>query len=237
MRRIGFSTGAVARGDFRRALDLLRVEGIDVVELSALRISELEPLVSDIPYLDLRCFSFISVHAPSWFTIGNEQWVVDQLNSISGYGFPVVVHPDVIFTPKRWQHWGDRLLVENMDRRKPIGRNVRELRQVFDWLPEARFCFDIGHARQVDPSMTESSLLLGAFSDRLAEVHISEVNTASRHDPISPNAVIAFQSVAKHIPEEVPIVLEALIDKGQSEIQREVQRAREALSVVSFTAR
>ena len=131
---------------------------------------------------------------------------------------------------------GDRLLVENMDRRKPIGRNVRELRQIFDWLPEARFCFDIGHARQVDPSMTESSLLLGAFGDRLAEVHISEVNTASRYDPISPNAIIAFQSVAKHIPEEVPIVLETLIDKGQSEIQREVQRAREALSVVSFAA-
>jgi len=108
---------------------------------------------------------------------------------------------------------------------------------MFDWLPEARFCFDIGHARQVDPSMTESSLLLEAFGDRLAEVHISEVNTASRHDPISANAVIAFQSVAKHIPEEVPIVLEALIDKGQSEIQREVQRAREALSVVSFTTR
>jgi hypothetical protein len=176
------------------------------------------------------------VHAPSWFTPESEQWVVDQLNSISRYGFPVVVHPDVIFTPRKWQHFEDRLLVENMDRRKPIGRNVSELRHIFDWLPEARFCFDIGHARQVDPSMTESSLLLGAFGDRLGEVHISEVNTASRHDPISPNAVIAFQSVAKYIPEDVPIMLESLIDKGQSEIQREVQRAREALSVVSFTA-
>jgi hypothetical protein len=101
--------------------------------------------------------------------------VVQQLNSISGYNFPVVVHPDVIFTPGRWRHLGDRLLVENMDRRKPTGRNVRELQQIFDWLPEARFCFDIGHARQVDPSMTESSLLLEAFGDRLAEVHISEV--------------------------------------------------------------
>jgi hypothetical protein len=85
--------------------------------------------------------------------------------------------------------------------------------------------------------MTESSLLLGAFGDRLAEVHIGEVNTASRHDPISPNAVLAFQSVAMHIPEEVPIILETLIDKGQSDIQREVQRAREALSVASVTVR
>jgi hypothetical protein len=121
-----------------------------------------------------------------------------------------------------------------MDKRKPIGRNVRELRQTFDSLPDARFCFDIGHARQVDPSMTEASLLLKAFGDRLAEVHISEVNTASRHDPISRNAVIAFQSVAKYIPEDVPIILETLIDEGQSEIPTEMQRAREALSDFSL---
>lgn len=236
MRRFGFSTGALARGDFHHALDLLRDQKIDVVELSALRISELDPLVSAVPHLDLRSFSFVSVHAPSRFTIEIEPWVVRQLSSLADYGFPVVVHPDVIFTPVVWRHFGEKLLVENMDKRKPIGRNVRELRQIFDSLPAARFCFDIGHARQVDPSMTESSLLLRAFGDRLAEVHISEVNTASRHDPISPNAVIAFQTVARHIPEEVPIVLETLIDLGQSDIRTEVQRAREALSVLSFAS-
>jgi hypothetical protein len=209
---------------------------MDIVELSALRLSELEPLVSALPHLDLRHFSFVSVHAPSSFPIEHEQLVIDQLNVVSDYGFPIVVHPDVIFTPAKWNDLAGNLLIENMDKRKPIGRNVRELRQIFDLLPAARFCFDIGHARQVDPSMTESSLLLGAFGDRLAEVHISEVNTASRHDPISPNAVIAFQSVANQIPDEVPIVLETLIDKGQSEIEREVQRAREALTVVSFAS-
>ena len=93
-----------------------------------------------------------------------------------------------------------------MDKRKPIGRNVRELRHFFDILPEARICFDIGHARQVDPTMTESALLLHAFGDRLAEVHISEVNTASRHDPISQNAVLAFQAVAKYMGQQIPII-------------------------------
>ena len=237
MRRIGFSTGAVARGDFKRALDLLRSQAINVVELSALRLSELEPLVAGIPNLDLQPFTFISVHAPSSFPIEREQWVVNQLNLVIQHGFPVVVHPDVIRTPEEWCDLGNMLLLENMDKRKPIGRNVRELRQIFDWLPDARFCFDIGHARQVDPSMTESFLLLDAFGDRLVEVHMSEVNTASRHDPISANAVIPFQSVAKYIPEEVPIVLETLIDKGQSEIQTEMQRAREALSVGLLLAR
>lgn len=231
MRRIGFSTGAVARGDFQSALDMLRDERIEIVELSALRITEIEPLISSLAKLELDEFSFVSVHAPSRFARHEEEWVIDQLRIACEAGYPVVVHPDTIFNAGRWLPLGERLVVENMDKRKPIGRNVDELRPVFDQLPDARFCFDIGHARQVDPSMTEAALLLSAFGDRLAEVHISEVNTASRHDPISANAVLAFQTVARHIPEDIPIILETLIDAGQSDIAAEVARAREALSV------
>jgi len=63
--RIGFSTGAVARGDYRKALDVLYQYGVDVVELSALRISELSPLVNDLRHLELSRFSFVSFHAPA----------------------------------------------------------------------------------------------------------------------------------------------------------------------------
>jgi len=234
MRPIGFSTGAVAKGDFRRALNLLREHHVDVVELSALRVDELEPLVAAIPDLDLGRFSFVSIHAPSRFSPESERWVVGQLESVVACGYPVVVHPDIIFTPRMWDGFGEKLLVENMDKRKPGGRNVSELLPFFELLPEARFCFDIGHARQVDPSMTEASLLLRAFGDRLAEVHISEVNTASRHNPISRNAIRAFQTVEADIPEQVPIVLETLIDEGQSDIPTEMQRARVALRDTSF---
>ena len=114
--------------------------------------------------------------------------------------------------------------------------NVREMREIFQLLPVARFCFDIGHARQVDPSMTEASLLLGTFHARLAEVHMSEVNTTSRHDPISQNAVRAFGSVATSIPEEIPVILEPLIDNGQSDIDTELQRARDALCGLALVA-
>jgi hypothetical protein len=146
------------------------------------------------------------------------------------------VHPDMLFTPPAWSGLGDKLLIENMDKRKPVGRNVVELLPFFEALPDARFCFDIGHARQFDPSMTEASLLLQAFGRRLAEVHISEVNTASRHDPISRNAVRAFQAVRAYIPEDIPIILETLIADGQSNIPTEIQRACEALSSFSLAA-
>src|SRR5260370_1424941 len=222
MRRIGFSTGALARGDFRKALAILRQHNVAVVELSALRIEELTPLVTALPSLDLERYSFVSVHAPSRFARDSEKWVVGQLCLLVERGYPVIVHPDVIFDREKWRVLDSRLVIENMDKRKAVGRTVRELGEIFEMLPAARFCFDIGHARQVDPSMTEAALLLKGFGDRLVEVHMSEVNTASRHDPISFNAVIAFSTICASIPEEVPIILEPLIDQGQSDVETEL---------------
>ena len=236
MRPIGFSTGALAKGNFRHGLELLRRYQIHAVELSALQLDELEQLLAALASLDLRDFSFVSIHAPTRFAPEVESSVIERLHSIADRGYPLVVHPDVIFTPCLWAELADRLLLENMDKRKPVGRNVAEMRSMFDSLPAARFCFDIGHARQVDPTMTEASLLLQTFRDRLTEVHISEVNTASRHDPISSNAVIAFRKVAKYIPEETQIILEPLIDAGQSDIETEIQRARDALGNLSHVA-
>jgi hypothetical protein len=80
--------------------------------------------------------------------------------------------------------------------------------------------------------MTEARLILEKFGDRLSEVHISDVNTSSRHDALSLYAMSAFRSVANLIPESVPIVLETLIDEGQSDIPTEIDRARRALEPI-----
>jgi hypothetical protein len=84
--------------------------------------------------------------------------------------------------------------------------------------------------------MTEAQLILETFADRLREVHISEVNTSSRHDPLSLYAVSAFRSVSSLIPDSVPIVLETLIDDGQSDIPTEMDRARSALDAAWLRA-
>jgi hypothetical protein len=84
--------------------------------------------------------------------------------------------------------------------------------------------------------MTEARLILDSLSERLAEVHISEVNTSSRHDPLSEYAMSAFRSVASLVPEDVPIVLETLIDQGQSDVMTEVDRARRALDQTIYAA-
>jgi len=50
-----------------------------------------------------------------------------------------------------------------MDNRTPSGRTVSELRELFRQLPEASFCFDIGHAKQIDPTMASAILMLREF--------------------------------------------------------------------------
>lgn len=61
----GFSTGALALGDFGLALKML--DGIDIaaIELSALRLRELPGLVAFVRHADLTRFTYVSVHAPT----------------------------------------------------------------------------------------------------------------------------------------------------------------------------
>ena len=236
MRPTGFSTGAVAKGDFEAALEKLRPYRLRAVELSAIRLSELEALVLAFPQLDLTGYDFVSFHAPSRFEASDESWVVEQLARVTEQGIPVVVHPDTISTPLLWRQFRRLLLIENMDKRKPAGRTARDLEELFSEFPEARFCFDIAHARQVDPTMTEARLMLERFASRLAEVHISELNTGSHHDPISAYAIADYQSIAALIPEDVPIILETLIHQGQSDILTEINRAGRALDTLATQA-
>ncbi len=231
--RIGFSTGAVARGDYRLAIEILRARQVKVIELSALRVSELEPLVSDLDRLPLDDFEFLSFHAPARFDRDLEESVVDHLRTVALRGIPIIVHPDVILTRRLWSSLNQCLCLENMDNRKITGRTAEQMRDLFEHFPEAGFCFDIGHARQVDPTMIEARRLLEQFGPRLRQVHMSEVNTASHHDPISIYAVQAFQTVAALIPVDTPVILETLIDRGQSSIEVEIGKAEQALTALA----
>jgi hypothetical protein len=195
--------------------------------LSALRLPELEPLISALPKLDLSQYSYVSLHAPSIFSRAEEPWLAEKLYTGVPKSWPIILHPDTIFDFSHWSRFGGRLAIENMDRRKPIGRTVQELREIFNRLPEASLCFDVGHARQCDASMTESFLILSTFAERLVQVHISEVNSASQHDSISYGAKLAFQQVARMIPQAVPIIIESRV--SASEISAEAARAIEAL--------
>jgi hypothetical protein len=219
MRIVGYSTGALAPGDVPRALSLLQGRGARAVELSALRLAELDPLLEALPGLDLSGFDYVSVHAPSRFSVEEEGRVSSALLAVVPLGITVVLHPDTLHEAWRWRRFGRGLAIENMDRRKAFGTTLRELGRVFDTLPDASFCFDVGHAHQVDRTMNDAFFMLRELGVRLSQVHVSEVTTAGRHDPVSRPAAAAFRKVAELVPPEVPILVEAPPGPGGIEAQ------------------
>jgi hypothetical protein len=214
MRPLGFSTGALAYGDFRAALTILGATNATAVELSALRQSELEPLVTALSELQLERYTYVSIHLPSAIHRDFEPVLLKLVDRFPRE-WPLVTHPDVITSWKQWEKLGARLCIENMDKRKSVGQTASDLKQIFEKLPEALFCFDLGHAHQIDPTMGEAVLILEELQGKLCQLHVSEVNSESKHDAISLEAASAFEIVSSLIPEEIPAILESRVSPGQ----------------------
>ncbi len=231
MRPIGFSTGALAYGDFRRGLAILEGGHTKSVELSALRENELVPLIAALDSLDLSRFSYISVHAPSKYEPAHERQITELLKRVANRGWPIVLHPDTVHDFSAWAVFRDLLFIENMDKRNQTGRTAQELSAVFAKLPHAGLCFDLGHCRQVDPTMNEACLILSTFGARLKQLHLSEVNSRSTHDSLSGASIGAFQKISHLIPGHVPVILESPV--AEAEVEAEIERAHLALPLAA----
>lgn len=228
MATIGFSTGAIARDDFATALDLLEPTNTSAVELSALRAAELPFLLAALPGLLPRLnqrYSYVSFHAPTNFD--DEQSLVRELMVIADLGLNIVVHPDTISDFDQWRGLGSRLCLENMDSRKPIGRTAEELEPFFERLPEAKLCLDLAHARQIDSSMNQAVRILRRFNNRLAQFHISEINSKGTHFAMSFAARRAYEPFAT-ILSRTPIIIESMV--GRHEIAREIAATEELVT-------
>lgn len=231
MATIGFSTGAIARDDFSTALEILDGTKCSAVELSALRAAELPSLLAALPHIlpQLRArYEYISFHAPTNFD--DEQSLVRELMIIADLGLNIIVHPDTIGDMKLWRRLGSRLCLENMDSRKPIGRTAEELEPFFEQLPEAMLCLDLAHARQIDSSMNQAVRILRRFSRRLAQFHISEINSKGTHFPMSFAAMRAYEPFASILSQK-PVIIEAMV--ARHEIKREIAATEELVSLAT----
>jgi hypothetical protein len=217
MRAFGFSTGALALGDFEGALEMLAGHAVAAVELSALRDHELPHLMQRLSDLDLGRFEYVSIHAPSRFVRMTEAEVAALLLPCVKRGWSVVIHPDVISDAACWEPFGELLCIENMDKRT-IGRTAKELAPVFQRLPRASLCLDLGHARQVDPSLGVARGILRAYGTRLRQIHLSEVDTQCRHAPLSMGTVAALRALAREIA-PVPVIVESRITADEMAVE------------------
>jgi hypothetical protein len=79
--------------------------------------------------------------------------------------------------------------------------------------------------------MIEAYQMLKKFGPRLRQVHVSEVNSRNKHDPLSFISIIDFQEVAHLIPPDVPIIIESIVSDDQ--IGAEISRVQKALAITS----
>lgn len=231
MRRIGFSTGALAQADYRRGLTMMRGAACSAVEFSVFQQADLFPLLENLDTLDLAGFDYVSIHLPRQFELDFETLAWGGLLEESWRNWPILVDPETLFDLSLWRQFGHLLCIDTMDKRKPLGRVAAELRPIFDELPHATFCFDLGIARLCDPTMAGAHLILREFGPKVCQVHMSEANARGRNEPLSLASVRAFQEVAHLIPEDVPLILDTQVAAGQ--IAAEMAKVRQALPVRS----
>lgn len=178
------------------------------IELSALSESELPSLGEYLDSARSLPFRYISIHGPSKQRELPEQELVVELGKLAGYADGVVMHPDTFELAELYRPLGHKLLLENMDARKPTGRTSEELAAVFAELPEAGFCFDIAHAWSIDPGMAVAADLLDRFGDRLRHVHLSSLSHDLHHVPLTADDEELFRSTLERCV-DVPWIFEA----------------------------
>jgi len=181
---------------FSARVQMLRETGAKAVELSALRAAELESLMESLDDLDWTSFVQVgprtierdaSTSGTRWKAAGScPAWLANRGSSrLHSRRCPMAVVRQAG-------------LHRDMDKRKPIARTRDELCVWFDRLPRhpsawiSRTSTDRSHYDRGLP-------ILRDFGNRVAEVHLSEVNAASKHEPISYGATLAYQQVASMI--------------------------------------
>ncbi len=207
---VGCSTGYMAdsREDWPALVDEAARTSSFAIELSALSERELPGLVRylrDAPQLPFR---FVSVHGPSKGREMSDRDLANALAQLPRWVSAIVLHPDAMDDVAAYRVLGRRLSMENMDARKALGQTAADLDPYFAELPDARLCFDIAHAKAVDPSLEVGREILARFASRLSHVHLSSLDEDQKHVPLTDEDQALFSGLLSRCT-DVPWILEA----------------------------
>jgi hypothetical protein len=207
---LGASTGYMetGRGDWAALVAEAMETSRFAVELAALSEEELPGLEAYLAKGPELPFDYVSLHAPVKHLRMPEAELVRRLARLAPAVDAIVVHPDAMDDPREYRVLGSALVLENMDARKPGGRTTKELAPYFAMLPEAGFCLDVAHVLTIDTTMEEGARMLDSFAGRLRHLHVSSIDSACRHQPLTVEHETRFAALLRRCP-DVPWILEA----------------------------
>ena len=208
------------------------LEGINVgaIELSALRRPRTAALAAFAKQADLSRFSYVSVHSPRT-TLRARKPKSSRYSPVSpedGPSWPIRMSSASLPAGGRWDR---SRYIENMDKRtrwaaRRISWDVG-LRRVPRGPDVLRHRTRPAGRHLADGSLSNPE----GFHRRIQQIHISVVNTSSKHDLISPGAAHSFRRVASLIPCAAPAILETPVKTEQ--IREQLDLAAAALDGAS----
>jgi sugar phosphate isomerase/epimerase len=208
--RFGIATGAFVeeRDDWDAALKRAAAEGWRAIELTAITEERFDALERLLEQNEDACGAFerVTIHAP----VGFDRPVHEIVGRLAGVkpAFDVILHPDVYADEPAVLELGTRAVFENMDIQKTFGRDLTDLRVVFDRWRDAGFCLDVAHIWTNDRSLALAHDLLDAFGDRLRQLHVSGIEPDGTHRPTSRADLDAYSPLLERC-RRVPWLLEA----------------------------
>jgi hypothetical protein len=208
--RFGIATGAFVeeRDDWHAALKRAAAEGWRAIELTAITEKRFDALERLLDHNEdaYGAFERVTIHAPVRFNTPVHE-IVGRLAGVKP-AFDVILHPDVYADEPAVVELGTRAVFENMDIQKSFGRDVTDLRVVFDRWRDAGFCLDVAHVWTNDRSLALAHDLLDEFDDRLRQLHVSGIEPDGTHRPTS-HADLDIYSPLLERCRHVPWLLEA----------------------------
>jgi hypothetical protein len=202
---VGIATGAFVeeRDDWPAAVARATHERWPALELTAISESlyrDLEVFLRGAPDA-LSGFRRVSLHAP--VLLDSSPAAVAELLARSPAPFDVILHPDVYGREGAIATLARKAVFENMDVMKRFGREVPDMAEVFERFPEAGFCLDVAHVWTNDRSLRLGLDLIGAFGDRLRQLHVSGIDPDGVHRPTTAEDLQLYEPLlvrCRHVP-------------------------------------
>lgn len=211
---IGFPSGCLAHCSPHATIAFSQAAGFPALELHPQNIHD--PILA----LSRHRFTYWSCHLPDKPEVSDRD-LTRMICQDSTHTDNFIIHANKIKLPSEWEPYQDKVLVENMDNNRTFGRYPEEMEEIFDSLPNAGFCFDLGHAFQVDPTLSLAKEMVAAFGDRLKELHISYVDQEGHHHSIPGELFEPFAEITQNIPQDIPTIIEPSMALPLSLIQQE----------------
>ena len=237
---LGFATGLMRHLPTQDAIEFIQKTGCEAVEVNFPKDYNERDWISEIPTSALDSFKRVSVHLPKIPAEGEYGQYADNDGTEVVFGMykrlktlrnidAVIVHPNMVSDFDVLPRFGQKVLLENLDKRNTRYTRPEDFRELFSDSSPFGMILDLNHVFTHDPSMRRAKEFYDAYGDRVGEIHLS--GFTELHEPLfrtkQDEIIYSIQDFSTPIilegtmkPEELSLEMEYVLNKMEDYINR-----------------